>query len=96
LIEQLDLHFLEPHIIGQKQYLSNFGILLSVIIMGRAFGIFGCFLGVPTFSVIGIVYQSWLDKKAKALNYKSKSEQEKSDMETAPPAAETASCEQDL
>lgn len=96
LIEQLDLHFLEPHIIGQKQYLSNFGILLSVIIMGRAFGVFGCFLGVPTFSVIGIVYQRWLDKKAKALNYESNSENGKSDKDTASPVSETASCEQDL
>ncbi len=62
-IQQLDLHLLEPHIIGPKQYLSNFWILIAVVIMGRAFGIFGCFIAVPTFAVAGILYRAWLDKR---------------------------------
>lgn len=62
-IQQLDLHLLEPHIIGPKQYLSNFWILISVVVMGRAFGVVGCFIAVPIFSVAAILLNSFLDRR---------------------------------
>lgn len=77
LIQQLDVHLIEPHIIGARAEIPNFWILISVILMGNAFGVIGMFLAVPTFTVLGILARSWTDKR---LSKKAEKEQPAAEM----------------
>ena len=63
LIQQLDVHLIEPHIIGARAEIPNFWILIAVILMGNAFGVIGMFLAVPTFTVLNILIRRWTEKR---------------------------------
>ena len=66
VLQQLDAHLIEPHIIGARTELSNFWILISVILMGNAFGVIGMFLAVPTFTVLKKLVTGWTNRRLDA------------------------------
>ncbi len=51
-IQQLDGNIIGPKILGDFIGLSPLWIIISITVMGGLFGVFGMFLGVPTFAVI--------------------------------------------
>lgn len=51
-IQQFDGNILGPKILGDFLGLSSLWVIISITLMGGLLGIFGMFLGVPTFAVI--------------------------------------------
>lgn len=51
-LQQLDGNVIGPKILGDFIGLSPLWIIISITVMGGLFGVFGMFLGVPTFAVI--------------------------------------------
>lgn len=51
-LQQLDGNVIGPKILGDFIGLSPLWIIVSITVMGGLFGVFGMFLGVPTFAVI--------------------------------------------
>ena len=52
LLQQLDGNVIGPKILGDFIGLSPLWVIVSITVMGGLLGIFGMFLGVPTFAVI--------------------------------------------
>ena len=52
LLQQLDGNVIGPKILGDFIGISPLWVIVSITIMGGLLGIFGMFLGVPTFAVI--------------------------------------------
>jgi len=52
VLQQFDGNFLRPKILGDTTGLSSFLVIVSIIIGGGLFGIFGMFVGVPVCAVI--------------------------------------------
>ncbi|MEG2203972.1 MAG: AI-2E family transporter [Oscillospiraceae bacterium] len=52
VLQQLDGNVIGPMILGDSTGLSAFWVVFAILFFGGAFGIFGMFIGVPTFGVI--------------------------------------------
>ena len=52
ILQQFDGNFLRPKILGDTTGLSSFLVIVSIIVGGGLFGIFGMFMGVPVCAVI--------------------------------------------
>lgn len=52
ILQQFDGNILGPKILGDSTGLSGFWVIFSITLFGGIFGIFGMFIGVPTFAVI--------------------------------------------
>lgn len=52
ILQQFDGNVLGPKILGDSTGLSSFWVIFSITLFGGIFGIFGMFIGVPTFAVI--------------------------------------------
>ncbi|MEG1847289.1 MAG: AI-2E family transporter [Lachnospiraceae bacterium] len=52
ILQQFDGNFLGPKILGNSTGMSAFWVIFSITIFGGLFGIFGMFIGVPTFAVL--------------------------------------------
>lgn len=57
-LQQFDGNVLGPKILGDSTGLSGFWVIFSITIFGGLFGIFGMFIGVPTFAVILAAFKS--------------------------------------
>jgi predicted PurR-regulated permease PerM len=58
VLQQLDGNVIGPMILGDSVGLSAFWVVFSILLFGGVFGVFGMFIGVPTF---GVIY--WLIKQ---------------------------------
>lgn len=58
VLQQLDGNVIGPMILGDSVGLSAFWVVFSILLFGGIFGVFGMFVGVPTF---GVIY--WLIKQ---------------------------------
>ena len=67
LLQQLDGNVIGPKILGDFIGLSPLWVIVSITVMGGLLGVFGMFLGVPTFAVIYAIIkevtESNLEKK---------------------------------
>lgn len=52
VLQQVDGNIIGPMILGDSTGLSAFWVVFAILFFGGAFGIFGMFIGVPTFAVI--------------------------------------------
>lgn len=63
VLQQLDGNVIGPMILGDSTGLSAFWVVFAILFFGGVFGVFGMFVGVPTF---GVIY--WLARQT--INYK--------------------------
>lgn len=68
VLQQIDGNIIGPLILGDSTGLSAFWVIFAILFFGGAFGIFGMFIGVPTF---GVIY--WLIKTKIAVTLAEKS-----------------------
>lgn len=52
LLQQLDGNVIGPKILGDSTGLSGFWVLFSITVFGGLYGVFGMFIGIPTFAVM--------------------------------------------
>jgi len=63
LLQQLDGNVIGPKILGDFIGLSPLWVIVSITVMGGLLGVFGMFLGVPTFAVIYAFIKEITEKK---------------------------------
>lgn len=63
LLQQLDGNVIGPKILGDFIGLSPLWVIVSITVMGGLLGVFGMFLGVPTFAVIYAFIKENTEKK---------------------------------
>ncbi len=63
LLQQLDGNVIGPKILGDFIGLSPLWIIVSITVMGGLFGVFGMFLGVPTFAVLYAVVKELTENR---------------------------------
>lgn len=66
LLQQLDGNIIGPKILGDFVGLNALWVIISITVMGGLFGVFGMFLGVPTFAVIYYIVKELTEKKLDA------------------------------
>lgn len=64
-LQQFDGNILGPKILGESTGLSSFMVIVSILLFGGLFGIFGMFVGVPVCAVIYAALKAWRDKTLK-------------------------------
>ena len=65
LLQQFDGLYLGPKILGIQVGLKPFWIILSILIGGGFFGVWGMLFAVPTAAVIRILLGKYIDKQFK-------------------------------
>jgi predicted PurR-regulated permease PerM len=75
VIQAIDAYLIQPYFIGDKMGLSPFWVLVSVIIGGGLFGVWGILLSVPVAAVIRILIKQY----ARRRNRKAKVEKQVSE-----------------
>lgn len=65
-LQQLDGNVIGPKILGDFVGLSPLWIIVAITVMGGLFGLFGMFLGVPTFAVFYAIIKELTEKKLTA------------------------------
>ena len=63
LLQQLDGNIFEPMVLGDTLGLKPINVILATTIGGALFGIIGMFLGVPTFAVLKIMIDKYIQRK---------------------------------
>lgn len=63
VIQQTDGNVIKPLLYGESMGLPAIWVLISIIVTGGIFGIFGMLLGVPVFSVIYMLAKEFLDAR---------------------------------
>ena len=63
LLQQLDGNVIGPKILGDFIGISPLWVIVSITVMGGLLGVFGMFLGVPTFAVIYAIIKEITEKK---------------------------------
>ena len=71
LVQQVEVAFIEPKIVGGQLGLSPFFTILAVTIGGGFFGIPGMILSTPIMGVIKVYFTTYLDAKAKDMDLES-------------------------
>ncbi len=64
LLQAIDNYFITPYVIGDRMGLSPFWILLSIILGGGLFGVWGLLLSVPTAAVIKVLIERYIKGRA--------------------------------
>ncbi|MCQ2432080.1 MAG: AI-2E family transporter [Clostridia bacterium] len=63
ILQQIDGNLIGPKILGDFVGLNPLWIIISITVMGGLFGVFGMFLGVPTFAVIYAIVKELTEKQ---------------------------------
>lgn len=63
IIQQIDSNIINPKILGEGLDVNPILVILSVIIGGELFGIFGMFLAVPVAAIIKMILTTYLDER---------------------------------
>lgn len=63
IIHQIDNYVFEPYIFSDKMGLSPFWILLSIIVVGGLFGLWGVLLAVPVAGVIKLIINRYIQMR---------------------------------
>lgn len=65
IIQQLDGNVIGPKILGNTTGISSLGVIISITIMGDAFGIIGMLAGVPLFAVLVSLVKEFTEYRLK-------------------------------
>jgi predicted PurR-regulated permease PerM len=68
ILQQIDGNIIGPKILGDSMGLPTLWIMFAIIMGGAMFGIIGMFLGVPVFSVIYLLCNTWVENRLKEKN----------------------------
>ena len=63
VLQQLDGNVIGPMILGDSTGLSAFWVVFAILFFGGVFGVFGMFIGVPTFGVIYWLFRQTINHK---------------------------------
>ncbi len=72
VLQQVDGNVFKPKIFGNKIGLPSVWVLLSIVVLGGLFGVFGMLIGVPVF---GVLYALFRDSVRRKTMEKSKNQQ---------------------
>ena len=72
VLQQFDGNVLGPKILGNSTGLSSFMVILSILIGGGLFGVFGMFIGVPVCAVIYAMCWRMINRSLKKKNLSTK------------------------
>lgn len=61
--QQIEENLIEPKVLGNQIGLRPFWIMISVIIGGELFGLWGLFLAVPVFAILKVFIVEWMTKR---------------------------------
>ena len=60
ILQFIDPYFIKPRLFGNSLGVSGLLILMSVIICGRMFGIFGILISIPLAAILSFLYMDLL------------------------------------
>ncbi len=66
IIQQIEGNIITPKILGESTNISSLAVIISISTMGGLFGIVGMLVGVPVFATIIILTKRYLEKRLKA------------------------------
>lgn len=81
VIQQLDGNVIKPFLFGETLGLPAIWVLISIIIGGGLFGIWGMLLGAPVFAVIYLLFAEFVSSKLASKNLPSETEEYIKDFE---------------
>lgn len=65
-IQMIEGNIITPKILGESTNISSLAVIITISVMGSLFGIIGMIIGVPVFATIIIVTKRHLEKRLKA------------------------------
>ena len=74
IVQTIDGNLLQPLVMSKKMNLSPITILLSLLVFGYFWGIFGMVIATPLIAILKIIYE-FLDEKFHFFDYKSNNEE---------------------
>ncbi len=77
VIQSIDAYLIQPFFIGDKMGLSPLWVLISVIIGGGLFGLWGVLLSVPVAAVIKILIKQYVKRRNRKKNEENKTGNQK-------------------
>lgn len=77
IIQAIDAYLIQPYFIGDKMGLSPFWVLVSVIIGGGLFGIWGILLSVPVAAVLRILIKQYARRRNRKAKVEKEAEEKK-------------------
>ncbi len=66
VIQQVEGNIISPKILGDSTNISSLAVIIAISTMGGLFGIIGMLIGVPVFATIIILTKRYLEKRLKA------------------------------
>lgn len=75
VLQMIDGNIVENRILGEKLGISDFWVLVSVLVFGGIFGFAGMLLGVPVFAVIYTLISDSVNNRLKRKRYPTQTEQ---------------------
>ncbi len=83
-VQILDANIIEPRILGKAIGISSLWVVVSIIVLGNLWGIFGMFIAVPLFTVIYNLIGDLTNRRLKKLNLPTDTEEYSPGEEEAP------------
>lgn len=77
VIQAIDAYLIQPYFIGDKMGLSPFWVLVSVIIGGGLFGVWGILLSVPVAAVLRILIKQYARRRNRKAKVEKEAEEKK-------------------
>lgn len=69
ILQMIDGNIIENRILGEKLGISDFWVLVSILLFGGVFGFAGMMLGVPVFAVIYSLIADFINKRLRRKRY---------------------------
>lgn len=69
ILQQIDGNIIENRILGEKLGISDFWVLVAIMVFGGVFGVPGMLLGVPIFTVLYTLVADWINKRLRKKRY---------------------------
>ena len=65
ILQTIDGYILKPKLFGNTLGVSSLWILITIVVGGRVFGMFGVLLAIPTAAIVDFIYHQWVLKMEK-------------------------------
>lgn len=69
ILQQIDGNIIQNRILGEKLGISDFWVLVAIMVFGGIFGVSGMLLGVPIFAVLYTLVADWINKRLRKKRY---------------------------
>ena len=90
VLQQIDVNIIENRILGEKLGISDWWVLVAILVFGGVFGFGGMLLGVPIFAVLYTLIADGVNKRLRKKRYPTETDvyysiRTTEDLPTAPP-----------